>query len=114
VQTAAKITSQIRDVEWSGSIAFGPELAWQSGYRTPDSAAASGFRNLGRAALARADEQARRGVDPAPGLDQVLRFIEQLAGDQALPTRVDALSTVRARRASITYNAPDMKGGGRW
>lgn len=60
---------------------------------------ATGWVNLQRAALVRADEQARRGLDPAPGLDQVLRFIKELAGDRALPTRVDALSKLRARLA---------------
>jgi serine/threonine-protein kinase len=65
-----------------------------------DPSVASGFRNVGRAALARADEQARRGLDPAPGLDEVLRFIEQLPGDHALPARVEAVSVLRTGRAS--------------
>jgi hypothetical protein len=65
-----------------------------------DPSLASGFRNLGRAALARADAQARRGLDPTNGLDQVRRFIEQLAGDRTLPARVDALGTLRDRLAS--------------
>jgi serine/threonine-protein kinase len=55
------------------------------------------FRNLWRAALERADEQSRRGLDPAPGLQQVVRFVEQLNGDRALPNRVEALAKLRAR-----------------
>lgn len=58
---------------------------------------ATGFRNLSRAAIERADEHTRRGVDPAPGLRQVLRFIEQLSGDRTLPDRIEALDKLRAR-----------------
>lgn len=61
----------------------------------PDVAGA--FRTLARAALERADEHARRGLDPEPGLHQVVQFIEQLNGDRTLATRVAAMSQLRAR-----------------
>jgi serine/threonine-protein kinase len=64
-----------------------------------DPSFASEYTNLGRAAVARADELGRHGLDPTSGLNDVLRFIEQLPGDRALPTRVDALSRLRARLA---------------
>lgn len=62
-----------------------------------DPALANGFRNLASAALARADEHVRRGVDHRPGLEQALRFIEQLTGDPELPARVEAVNKLRAR-----------------
>jgi len=63
-----------------------------------DPNAAQGFLNLRRVALARADEQAARGLDPAPALAEVVRFVERMPGDPALPARVDALQRMRAPR----------------
>ena len=63
-----------------------------------DPNAAQGFLNLRRVALARADEQAARGLDPTPALAEVVRFVEQMPGDPALPARVDALQRMRAPR----------------
>ncbi len=62
-----------------------------------DPSLAFGFRNLGRAAVERADEQARRGVDPTPGLEAIVRFIEQVAGDPEMFKRVEAVGALQAR-----------------
>lgn len=62
-----------------------------------DPHAAACFRNLARAALARADEKSRRGLDPTTGLQQVLQFIEHLAGDRQLPDRLEAVNKLRSR-----------------
>jgi tetratricopeptide (TPR) repeat protein len=66
-----------------------------------DPTTSSAFRNLTRAALERADEQARHGLDVVPGLTQVLRFLDQLPGDPARPTfRADAVRQLRGRLAA--------------
>jgi tetratricopeptide (TPR) repeat protein len=62
-----------------------------------DPSLAPAFRVLARAAVERADEQTRRGVDARPGLQQVLQFIDQLGADGSPPTRVAAVSALRAR-----------------
>lgn len=58
------------------------------------------FRYLASESIARAAEQSRRGVDPAGGLEQVARFIEELPGDRSLAMRTEALAKLRLRLAN--------------
>ena len=58
---------------------------------------AGGYRTLARITVERADERARRGLESSAGLEQAIRFIEQLPGDRALPDRAAALDKLRAR-----------------
>lgn len=62
-----------------------------------DPSLALAFRNLASAGLGRADEQARRGLDPNPGLNQIVQFVDRLNGDRTQPDRIAALTRVRAR-----------------
>jgi serine/threonine-protein kinase len=72
---------------------------------TLDPESAFGFRNLTRATIARANEHARRGIDPAPGLSQVIRFLEKLNGNAAFPDRVEALFQLRSRLSLVRETA---------
>jgi serine/threonine-protein kinase len=62
-----------------------------------DPSLASGYRTLARMAVERADEHGRRGLDVSAGLEDALRFIDELPGERTLPDRVTAIEIIRAR-----------------
>lgn len=66
-----------------------------------DSQLSFSFRNLARTSMVRADEEYRQGIDPTAGLQQVLRFLEQLPGDPSFTPRAAAVSQLRARVGEI-------------
>jgi lipopolysaccharide biosynthesis regulator YciM len=90
-----------------------PKRAWAWFMRVmaapdaPVAVVAGGHMHLGKMCLderdaAGAAEQARRGVDPRPGLDSVVRFIEALPGDPASTRRVAAVATLQGASSEVS------------